>query len=63
MQNAECKDMVNRKNLYNSPSPGGRELEGGGPHPHLSPLPSRERKLIWNPVEDYTSKGIGIFEF
>ena len=30
----------------NSPSPGGRELEGGGfhPQPHPSPLPSRERE-------------------
>ena len=30
---------------YNSPSPGGRELEGGGFRPHLTPLPSRERKF------------------
>jgi hypothetical protein len=28
---------------YNSPSPGGRELEGGGFYPHLNPLTSRER--------------------
>jgi len=25
---------------------GGRELEGGGIHPHLIPLPSRERRLF-----------------
>ena len=28
-------------------SPGGRELEWGGFHPHLGPLPSRERKEIF----------------
>ena len=28
--------MANHKNLYNSPSPGGRELEGGGIRPHLT---------------------------
>jgi len=26
-------------------SPGERELEGGGYHPHLNPLPSREKTL------------------
>jgi hypothetical protein len=45
--------------FYVSPFPGGRELKGGGNsthkgeviassfliHPHLNPLPSRERKL------------------
>jgi len=36
--------IVNCKIPYNSPSPGGRELEGGGFHPHLNPLPSRERR-------------------
>ena len=35
------------------PSPGGRELEGGEIHPHLNPLPSRERKFIRNCVEHY----------
>jgi hypothetical protein len=34
------------KTHYNSPSPSGRELEGGGFHPHLTPLPSRERIFI-----------------
>ena len=29
--------LVNRKNLCNSPSPSGRELEGGGIHPHVTP--------------------------
>jgi len=29
--------MVNHKNLCNFPSPGGRELEGGRIHPHLTP--------------------------
>ena len=29
--------VVNRKNLHNSPSPGVRELEGGGIHHHLTP--------------------------
>src|SRR4030042_469901 len=28
-----------------SPSPGERELEGGGLHPYLNPLPSRERNF------------------
>ena len=45
--------IVNHKNLYNSHSPGGRELERGEIHPHLDPLPSRERKCIGNCVEDY----------
>ena len=45
--------IVNRKISYNSPSPGGRELEGGGIHPHLNPLPSRERNFIQNYVEGY----------
>jgi hypothetical protein len=50
--------IVNHKMWYNSltpkkeeitaysPSPSGRELEGGGFHPHLSPLPSREKRLL-----------------
>jgi len=29
--------------LYYPPSPGGRELERGGTHPHPNPLPSRKR--------------------
>ena len=44
---------VNRKNRYNSPSPGGRESEGGGFHPHPDPLPSRKREFIRDCVEDY----------
>ena len=49
--------IVNRKNLYHFPSPGGRELEGGGIHPHLNPLPSRERKFTRNCVEHHNASG------
>jgi hypothetical protein len=38
--------IVNCKTPHNTPSPGGRELEGGGFHPHLNPLPSRARNFI-----------------
>jgi hypothetical protein len=37
--------QLTAKVLNNSLSPGGRELERGGFHPHLNPLPSRERKF------------------
>jgi len=50
--------IVDRKNPYNSPSPCGRELEGGGMyrfHPHLNLLPSRERNSIRGYAEDHIS--------
>ena len=39
---------------YKTPSPGGRELEGGGFHPHLNPLPSRARNFIRDYALNYT---------
>ena len=50
--------IVNHKTSYNLPSPGGRELKGGGIHPHLYPLPSRERNFIWNYAGYYKSHHI-----
>jgi hypothetical protein len=64
----KIKIIVNCKTRYNAPSPGGRELEGGGnlaeftlTLPHPNPLhqverefPSRERILCEiNYMEDY----------
>ena len=39
-----CEEIiVNRKTPYNPPSPGGGSYREGEIHPHLNPLPSRER--------------------
>jgi hypothetical protein len=38
--------LIDCKTVYNSPSLGRREIEGGGFHPHLTPFVSRERSLI-----------------
>ena len=43
---AGVRIIVNRGISYNSPSSGGRELERGGIHPLLNPLPSRERNFV-----------------
>ena len=48
------RSIVNRKTFYNPPSLGGRELEGGGIHPHLNPLPSRERNFARTYAEYYS---------
>ena len=36
--------IVSHRIRHNPPSPCGREIEGGEIHPHLNPLPSRERR-------------------
>ena len=46
--------IVSYKIPYRSPSPGGRELEGEGFHPHLNPLPSRARNFRRDYVVNYT---------
>jgi hypothetical protein len=48
--------IANDRTLYGSPSPSGRELEGGGFHPHLNPLPSGERSSIPAHAVNYTCK-------
>jgi hypothetical protein len=57
IRNTKQYQMFKIQNI--SPSPGGRELEGGGPlangHPHLNPLPSRER--------NFTEEEVLKFEF
>jgi hypothetical protein len=49
-QSSEMLLIIDCINYYNSPSPGGRELKGGGKarraHPHPYPLPLRERDFI-----------------
>ena len=46
--------MVSYKIPYTSPSPSGREIEGGGFHPHLNPLPSRARISIRDYAVNYS---------
>jgi hypothetical protein len=55
--------VLNRKTSYNSPSPGGRELEGGGFHPHLNPLPSRERNFIRDYEVNYKYRILKVCDF
>jgi hypothetical protein len=43
---ANGDDKRNPNAKSSSLAPGGRELGRGGFHPHLNPLPSRERKTI-----------------
>src|SRR4030042_4914515 len=46
--------MVNCRTLIKLPPLAGGSLEGGGFHPHLNPLPSRERNFIRDCAINYT---------
>ena len=49
--------IVNRKISYSSPSPGGRELEGGEIHPHLLRL--RCKFSLYSPFGQISHQGRG----
>jgi hypothetical protein len=55
--------VLNRKTPYNSPSAGGRELGGGGFHPHLNPLLSRERNFMRDYAANHKYRILEVWDF